>query len=143
VGTRRADGQAETEGGLTVALRILHLGSAVLLLASHCLFFVRGLRIDRGAFAPGRLDRVARSLAQALLPVTALTGALRLAASGAPFVPHGLVGLLPVAAIPLVFFVRLALRRRRPVAWLLPAVNLVLIIGAMATGFAAALGAAH
>ena len=118
-------------------LRVLHLSSAVLLLAAHAFFFLRGLRIDRGVVTPTPLDRLARSLAQALLPATALTGLLRLIAAEADFFPHGIVGLLPVAAIPVVFFVRLALGKRRQLPWLLPALNLALIIGAMATGFAA------
>jgi hypothetical protein len=121
-----------------VVLRILHMSSAVLLLAAHTTFFLRGLAIERGAFAPGALDRAARTLAQALLPVTALTGVLRLTAAGSPFLPHGLVGLLPVGAIPVVFFLRIALRKRRQLPWLLPGVNLLLIIGAAVTGFAAA-----
>jgi hypothetical protein len=119
-------------------LRIVHLSSAVLLLAAHATFFLRGLSIDRGVFAPTALDRAARTLAQALLPLTALTGVLRLTAAGLPFLPHGLVGLLPVGSIPVVFFLRLALRKRRQLPWLLPAVNLLLIIGAAVTGFAAA-----
>ena len=60
---------------------------------------------------------------------------LRLIAAGRPLLPHGLIGLLPVAAIPLVFVLRLALGKRRWLPWLLPALNMVLIIGAMATGF--------
>jgi hypothetical protein len=116
-------------------LRIIHLSSAIALLAAHTAFFVRGLYIDRGTVEPTRLDRLARSLAQALLPVTAFTGLLRLIAAGGAFFPHGLVGLLPVAAIPSIFTLRLALGKRRWLPWLLPALNLVLIIGAMATGF--------
>jgi hypothetical protein len=118
-----------------VILRLVHLGSAVALLAAHAVFFFRGLYIDRGASEPKRLDRAARSLAQLLLPLTALTGLLRLIATGRPLLPHGLIGLLPVAAIPLVFVLRLALGKRRWLPWLLPALNMVLIIGAMATGF--------
>lgn len=121
-------------------LRVLHLSFALVLLAAHTAFFVRGLAIDRGTAAPTRLDRLARSLAQALLPATALTGLLRMSAAGAPFWPHGLVGLLPVAAVPAVFVTRLALRRRYELPWLLPALNLALIIGAMVTGFATRYG---
>lgn len=117
----------------------LHLGSAVLLLVAHTAFFVRGLYIDRGRVKPTRIDRLARSLAQALLPVTTLTGLLYLIAAEAPFFPHGFVGILPVAAIPAVFFLRLALRRRHRLPWLLPALNLAFIIGAMATGLLARL----
>ena len=120
-------------------LRILHLGSAVALLAAHTAFFARGLAIDRGTAQPTSLDRVARSLAQALLPVTALTGLLRMIARQTPFFPHGFVGILPVAAVPAVFLVRLALGKRRQLPWLLPALNLVLIIGAMISGLAARL----
>jgi hypothetical protein len=120
-------------------IRTLHLSAAILLLAAHSLFFARGLAIDRGRLQPAPLDRLARSLAQALLPVTALTGLAAMMAMQASFFPHGLVGILPVAAIPAVFLVRLATGRRRQLPWLLPALNLVLIIGAIVSGFAARL----
>ncbi|MBN1837739.1 MAG: hypothetical protein JW820_17915 [Spirochaetales bacterium] len=118
-------------------LRILHLGTAIGLLAAHAAFFLRGLSIDRGTARPTAFDRLARSLAQALLPAAALTGLLLMTTLQAPFFPHGFLGILPVAAIPAAFLLRLALRKRRQLPWLLPAVNLALIIGAMVTGFAA------
>jgi hypothetical protein len=116
-------------------LPALHLGCALLLLVSHGAFFLRGLAIDRRGARPALLDRWARGLAQALLPVTALTGLIVLQARGSAFVPHGLVGLLPLAAVPLVFLGRLLTGRRRQLPWLLPALNLVLIIGGAVTGF--------
>ena len=106
---RAAPGRGERGGRLpregAPVIRVLHLAAAILLLAAHIVFFARGLAIDRGTRQPARLDRLARSLAQALLPVTALTGLVGMVAMQTPFFPHGLVGILPVAAIPVVFLV--------------------------------------
>lgn len=127
------------------ALKVLHAACAVVLFAAHCGFLLRGLAIESGRIKPGKLDRLARSLSQLLLPVTALSGLiLRLtvsaaesgAAVAAPTVSllHLLLGLAPLAAIPLVFFGRLALNKRRQAPWLLPVVNLILLSAAVATG---------
>jgi hypothetical protein len=121
--------------------RALHLVAACLLLASHSLFFLRGLAIQRGTLKPRTIDRVARSLSQLLLPVTAATGALLLAFHPAGLLPHGLIGLAPLAAIPLVFTGRVLLRRRTQLPWLLPALNLGLIVAALLTGLRTAAGA--
>jgi hypothetical protein len=114
--------------------RVLHLGAACLLAASHALFLLRGLAIQRGRLTPRGIDRAARALSQLLLPVTAVTGALLLVDSPEALVPHGLIGLAPLAAIPLVFAARLVLRRRSELPWLLPALNLALIAAALLTG---------
>ena len=130
---------------METALGVLHAACAALLLAAHCAFLLRGLAIESGRIKPGKLDRLARSLSQLLLPVTALSGLiLRLtvsagqsgAAAGASTLSllHLLMGLAPLAAIPLVFFGRLALHRRRQAPWLLPVVNLILLCAAVATG---------
>lgn len=117
---------------------ILHLAAAGLLLTVHALFFGRGLAIQRGAFAPQAVDRAARALSQALLPATALTGVLLLPARPRALLPHGLIGLAPLAAIPLASAARLLLHRRTQLPWLLPAVNLALILAALATGLRSA-----
>ena len=129
---------------METALNLLHIACAVALLAAHCAFLFRGLAIESGRIKPGRLDHLARSLSQALLPVTALSGLiLRLtvgrptsssAASSSPSVLHLLLGLAPLAAIPLVFFARVALKKRRQVPWLLPVLNLILLAAAAGTG---------
>jgi hypothetical protein len=121
--------------------RVLHLAAACLLLASHALFFLRGLAIQRGTRAPRAIDRAARTLSQVLLPLTAGTGAILLVTRPEGLVPHGLIGLSPLAAIPLVFGVRLLLRRRTELPWLLPALNLALIVAALLTGMRTAIEA--
>lgn len=133
---------------METALRVLHAACAAALLIAHIAFFARGLSIESGRIKPARLDRLARRLSQLLLPVAALSGLVaRLAAAGAAGsaggsqagVPalsllHLLLGLAPLAAIPVVFFGRLALKKRRQAPWLLPAVNLILLSAAVGTG---------
>jgi hypothetical protein len=125
---------------MEIALRVLHASSAVVLLSAHCVFLVRGLAIEAGRITPGKLDHLARSLSQLLLPVTALSGLiLRLTVARQPDAPplsllHLLLGLAPLAAIPLVYFGRVLLNKRRQAPWLLPAVNLILIVAAGVTG---------
>jgi hypothetical protein len=127
------------------ALRVLHAAFAAALVTAHIAFFFRGLPIESGRIKPGRLDHLARRLSQVLLPVAALSGLivrLVLAGSeggpeaGAPILSlfHLLLGLAPLAAIPIVFFGRLALKKRRQAPWLLPAVNLILLAAAVGTG---------
>jgi hypothetical protein len=115
---------------------VLHLVCAAVLLLAHALFFFRGLSIEAGRLRPQKIDRLARSLSQALLPVTAISGAIALLATeeGMPL-PHAIFGLAPLAAIPLVFFGRVLLHKRTQAPWLLPAINLILILAAGFTGF--------
>jgi hypothetical protein len=130
---------------MEMILSLLHAACAVVLLAAHGAFMFRGLAIESGRIRPGKLDHLARTLSQVLLPVTALSGLiLRLtgnrAGSGSAMSPpslpllHLLLGLAPLAAIPLVFFARVALKKRRQAPWLLPAVNLILVSAAVVTG---------
>jgi len=130
---------------MELALSVLHIACAAVLITTHCAFLFRGLTIESGRIKPGRLDHLARSLSQILLPVTALSGLiLRLIAAGCGVGPavdaptlsllHLLLGLAPLAAIPAVFFGRLALKKRRQAPWLLPAVNLILLAAAVGTG---------
>jgi hypothetical protein len=130
---------------METALTILHVACAAVLLAAHCVFLFRGFAIEAGRITPGKLDHLARSLSQVLLPVTALSGLiLKMAgsragsgsAAGSPSLslPHLLLGLAPLAAIPIVFFGRVLLNKRRQAPWLLPAVNLILLAAAAGTG---------
>jgi hypothetical protein len=130
---------------METALRVLHAVCAAVLITAHCAFLFRGLTIESGHKKPGRLDHLARSLSQLLLPVTAVTGLIvRLTVSGLGDGPaagtatlsliHLILGLAPLAAIPIVFFGRLALNKRRQAPWLLPAVNLILLTAALGTG---------
>jgi hypothetical protein len=121
--------------------RFLHPAAAVLLLLVHGTFFFRGLHLRRAGKSPESIDRLARMLAQVLLPLTALLGLVRyFQRGGGAFVPHPLLGLAPLAAVPLVGAARFLLRRPTEAPWLLPALNLALIAAALATGIAAARG---
>jgi hypothetical protein len=121
--------------------RFLHPAAAVVLLLAHGTFFFRGLYLRRTGKSPESIDRLARALAQVLLPVTVLIGLVRyFQRGGGAFVPHPLLGLAPLAALPLVGAARFLLRRPTDAPWVLPAVNLVLIAAALATGIAVARG---
>lgn len=130
---------------METALRVLHAALAAALVTAHIAFFFRGLPIESGRIKPGRLDHLARRLSQVLLPVAALSGLIaRLTVAGSGgrsevgeptlSVLHLLLGLAPLAAIPIVFFGRLALKKRRQAPWLLPAVNLIILTAAVGTG---------
>jgi len=130
---------------METALKVLHAACAAALLTAHGAFFFRGLSIESGRIEPAKLDHLARSLSQVLLPIAALSGLIvRLAAAGSggrsdagePTLSllHLLLGLAPLAAVPAVFFGRLALKKRRQAPWLLPAVNLILLTAAVGTG---------
>ncbi len=122
-------------------LRIAHLAAALLLLAAHGAFLGRGLYLRRVGRGPAAPDRIARHLSQLLLPLTALLGLLGFPPNASRLeLLHLLLGLSPLAAILLVFAVRLALRRRTEAPWLLPALNLALITAALVSGFAAPRG---
>jgi hypothetical protein len=130
---------------MVTALRVLHIACAAVLITAHCAFLFRGLTIESGRKKPGRLDHLTRSLSQLMLPVTAVSGLiLRLTAGSGGDGPaagtatlsltHLLLGLAPLAAIPIVFLGRLALNKRRQAPWLLPTVNLILLTAALGTG---------
>lgn len=130
---------------METALRVLHAACAAALFTAHTAFFARGLPIESGRIKPGRLDHLTRRLSQLLLPAAALSGLmLRVvmegsgsgSEAGAPALSmlHLLLGLAPLAAIPIVFFGRLALKKRRQAPWLLPAINLILLSTAVGTG---------
>jgi len=122
-------------------LRILHLATALALLAAHGTFLGRGLYLRRAGRSPAAVDRVARTLSQLLLPICAFLGLLGFRSrESRPLLLHLLLGLAPLAAILLVFAGRVVLRRRTEAPWLLPALNLALIAAALASGFAAAGG---
>jgi hypothetical protein len=122
-------------------VRIAHLVTALALLAAHGAFLGRGLYLRRVGRGPAALDRAARSASQLLLPLCALLGLLVFPAQASrALLLHLLLGLLPLAAILLVFAARLVLRRRTEAPWLLPGLNMALIAAALASGFAAAGG---
>ena len=130
---------------METVLNLLHIACAAVLLAAHCAFLFRGLAIESGRIKPGRLDHLARSLSQALLPIAALSGLILRLTGGRPggasaagrselSLSHLILGLAPLAAIPLVFFARVLLKKRRQAPWLLPVLNLILLAAAAATG---------
>jgi cytochrome bd-type quinol oxidase subunit 2 len=117
------------------ALNTLHILCAVVLIAAHAVFLFRGLAIEAGRRKPHKLDRLARSLSQALLPATVLSGLILTLADTASFsLLHLLLGLAPLAAIPLVFLARVLLKKRTQAPWFLPAINLILLVAAGVTG---------
>jgi hypothetical protein len=121
---------------METALRLLHAGLGIVLVVAHGLFFFRGLAIQARRIAPGGVDRLARSLSQALLPAAAASGLVLALAAGRELpLPHFLLGLSPIAAVPLFFFGRRLAKKRTQLPWLLPAVNLILLAAAAVTGF--------
>jgi len=117
------------------ALNILHILCAAVLIAAHAIFLFRGLAIEAGRRKPNKLDRLARSLSQALLPAAALSGLiLTFAGTASSSVLHLLLGLAPLATVPLVFLGRVLLKKRTQAPWLLPAINLILLAAAGVTG---------
>ena len=112
-------------------LRSFHLVSVVVLFVSHSVFFFRGLYVQARQRRPSWVDRLSRLISQIALMAVVVGGIALLASpdrtSGPGFFPHGLVGLLPAAAIPVVALIRLAAGRSRAMPWLLPALNLGLI----------------
>ncbi|MCK5007177.1 MAG: hypothetical protein KAR73_07295 [Spirochaetales bacterium] len=117
------------------ALNILHILFAAILIAAQAIFLFRGLAIEAGRRKPDSLDRLARSLSQALLPAVALSGLILTFTGTASFsLLHLLLGLAPLAAIPFVFFGRVLLKKRTQAPWFLPAINLILLVAAGVTG---------
>jgi hypothetical protein len=117
------------------ALNILHVLCAGVLISAHAVFLFRGLAIEAGRRKPYKLDRLVRSLSQALLPATALSGLILTFTGTASFsLLHVILGLAPLAAIPLVFFGRVLLKKRTQMPWLLPVINLILLVAAGVTG---------
>ncbi len=118
-------------------LKILHLISAILLAAFHGLYFFRALYLLKIKGRPKRIDKTSRFLAQVLIPVTLVLGLLiyTQAVDAGPFLPHGLLGLLPLLAILGMNLGRIFFKRRKRIFWLLPALNMTLILAALLTGF--------
>ena len=117
------------------AISIIHILCAAVLISAHAVFLFRGLAIESGRRKPSRFDRLVRSLSQALLPATALSGLILTFADTSPSSTlHLLLGLAPLAAIPLVFFARVVLKKRTQAPWLLPVINLILLVAAATTG---------
>lgn len=116
-------------------IKLLHAISALILISVHTLFLARALYLIRRHSKPERIDRLFRLLSLVFLPVTAATGFLLLIKSNRTFFPHPLLGILPLAAIPLVNLLRIIFRKKKEAPWLLPVLNLLLILSAMITGF--------
>ena len=118
-------------------LKIVHLASAGLLAISHCTFLFRAFYLTTTGLKPQGIDRIARALSHILLPVAVVTGIINfIGARGAMhFFPHPLAGFLPLAAVPLVNAGRIILKKRKELPWLLPVINLILILSALITGF--------
>ncbi len=115
-------------------IKTLHLISATFLLISHATFFLRGIYISRKKIKPATIDYLSRLLAQLTLGTTIITGLILWPIEQINFFPHILLGLLPLIAIPIVFFIRIITRKKRALPWLLPLLNLLFIIGALITG---------
>ena len=116
-------------------VKLLHAISALILFSAHTLFLVRAVYLIRSKSKPQRIDRIFRFLSLLFLPITAATGFLLLVKSNRTFFPHPLLGILPLAAIPLVNLLRIIFRKKKEAPWLLPVLNLLLILSAMITGF--------
>ena len=112
-------------------LRTFHHVAVAVLFVSHSLFLFRGLSVRARGIRPSWVDRLSRLVSQIALMATVAGGIALLASPhrtpGLRFFPHGLAGLLPAAAIPIVSVVRLTAGRSRAMPWLLPALNLGLI----------------
>ena len=112
----------------------IHLVLAVLLVISHSVFFFRGIFITRKSIKPVLIDKLARFLSHLLLPVTVLSGIPALSAANRTLFPHLFFGILPVVSVPVVQLFRIAVKKRKELPWILPLLNLVLIIAALFTG---------
>ncbi len=115
-------------------LKILHLISATILLISHATFFFRGMYIHRTKSKPQKIDYMSRLLSQLTLATTIITGLILLSPRTIHFAIHILFGFLPLVAIPVVFFFRILLRKKKSLPWLLPLLNLIFITVAFVTG---------
>ncbi len=114
--------------------KLLHPISALILFSAHTLFLARALYLIRRHSEPERIDRLFRLLSLLFLPITAATGFLLMIKINGSFFPHPLLGILPLAAIPLVNLLRIIFRKKKEAPWLLPVLNLLLILSALITG---------
>lgn len=118
-----------------ILLPAIHMILGILLTVSHTLFLYRGFLFLRTDAIPKAFDKVARFSAQFSLPLSVATGIMLLLKKNAAFFPHGLLGLIPMCLIPLNALLRIIIKKRRSLPWLLPSVNFFFVIGAMITGF--------
>ena len=118
-------------------LNLIHLITGLILVVAHGVFLGRGLWMRSRGGKPGLLDKTARFLSQAGLPLTVLIGVVALSSGEKqysqtiPLILHIILGLLPFFVI-IAFAPLLSLKRKIP--WLLPTINLLLFT------FAAVLG---
>ena len=115
-------------------LNTIHYVSAVVLLIAHSLFLGSGIYISLKKLKPRLIDWAARLTAQIALGTVIITGLILLPIRPIPFFPHVLTGLLPLFSIPTVQIVRIIVKKRKALPWILPVINLVLIIIAFITG---------
>ncbi len=113
---------------------MLHAISGLILFSAHALFLARALYLIRRHSKPGRIDRLFRLLSLLFLPIAAGTGFLLLLKINGTFFPHPLLGILPLATIPLVNLLRIIFKKKKEAPWLLPVVNFLLILSALITG---------
>lgn len=115
-------------------IKLLHAISGLILFSAHTLFLARAVYLIRLKSKPRRIDRLFRFLSLLFLPITAVTGFLLLIKSNGNFFPHPLLGILPLAVIPLVNLLRIIFRKKKEAPWLLPVLNFLLILSALITG---------
>jgi cytochrome bd-type quinol oxidase subunit 2 len=116
-------------------IKLLHAISGLILFSAHTLFLARALYMVRRHSKPERIDRLFRLLSLLFLPITIATGFLLLIKSNGTSFPHPLLGILPLASIPLVNLLRIIFRKKKEAPWLLPVLNFLLILSALITGF--------
>ena len=115
-------------------MRLFHLLSAVVLLVSHSIFLASGLYITKRKLKPRFIDWASRFLSQIGLAAVLISGIFLLASKPLSFFPHIFTGILPLVSIPTIFFIRIAIKKRKSLPWLLPVTNLILISAAFLTG---------
>jgi len=115
-------------------LRIIHYASAVVLLIAHTLFLGSGIYISLKKLKPRLIDWAARLTAQISLGTALITGLILLPIRPIPFFPHVFTGLLPLFSIPTAQVVRIIVKKKKALPWILPVINLVLIVIAFITG---------
>jgi len=116
-------------------IKLLHATSGLILFSAHTLFLARALFLIRRHSKPERIDRLFRLLSMLFLPITTAIGFLLLIKSKGTFFPHPLLGILPLAAIPLVNLLRIISRKKKEIPWLLPVLNFLLLLSALITAF--------
>lgn len=119
---------------------LIHTAIGILLVLSHGIFLGRALVMRKKGGSPARLDRIARSMSHAGLPLAIISGVVVSAFAaqdpgntpGAGRIIHAILGFTPIITI-MAFTPLLSLRRRIP--WLLPSINMFLFLVTALIGF--------